>query len=510
MTDQKRVALMGFMLESNTFAPVSDEQAFRSLCYMAGDEILEDMAQANASLPVEIPSFCDAMARSDIQWQPVPIIVTAAEPGGPVDQAFFERTKDDMEQRLRSALPLDGVYIAEHGAMTGTGSHDPDGDLFEMVRSVVGPDVPVLATLDLHANISEKMVENTDVLISYLTNPHVDQKECAEKACDLMIEMWNGMRPHSAFIRLPLVAPSVTLLTAQGPYADMINHGQAAKTDAIANVSVVAGFVYGDTPMNGIAVIVTGRDDPALARDLCADIANRGWQDRHRFQIDLTSLEATASMMLENGRDPSRPAQIFADVADNPGGGGRGNTTWILEKLVEVGAEGVFFSNFIDPSLAASAHDAGEGAIFDAVFNENTESQYSRRFEATVKVLALRDGSCVGRRGIWAGRALNLGPSALLQVGGVKLVVGSMRKQGADPVWFEMFGLDIADARSVVVKSRGHFRAGYDEYFTPDQTFEVDVPGLTSPVLSNFEFKGLARPVYPLDEDTMWQGPDWD
>jgi len=509
MTNRKRVALMGFMLESNTFAPVSDESAFRSLCYMSGDEILDDIAKANASLPVEIPSFVDAMDRAEIPWQAMPIVVTAAEPGGPVDQDFFERTKDDMERRLRASLPLDGVYIAEHGAMTGTGSYDPDGDLFAMVRSVVGPDVPILATLDLHANISEKMVKNTDVLISYLTNPHVDQKERAEEAADLMMEMWRGMHPEVVFIRLPLVAPSVTLLTAEGPYADMIDYGQANKTAAIANISVVAGFVYGDTPMNGIAVIVTGRNEQAPARALCADIARRGWEDRRRFQINLTSLEAAVAMMAANGRDSSRPAQIFADVADNPGGGGRGNTTWILEKLFETGADGVYFSNFIDPSLAARAHEAGVGARFNAIFNENTESQYSERLEAPVNVLALHHGKCIGRRGIWAERSLNLGPSALLQVGGVKVVVGSMRKQGADPVWLEMFGLDIADARSVVVKSRGHFRAGYDEYFTPDRVFEVDVPGLTSPVLSNFEFKGLARPVFPLDEDAVWNGPDW-
>jgi microcystin degradation protein MlrC len=509
MPTKKRVALMGFLLESNSFAPVSDEQAFRSLCYMAGDEILEDIAKPNASLPVEIPSFCAAMDQSELDWQPMPIVVTAAEPGGPVDQAFFKRTQDDMEQRLCAAMPLDGVYIAEHGAMTGTDSPDPDGDLFEMVRGIVGPDVPILATLDLHANISEKMVDNTDVLISYLTNPHVDQKERAEEACGLMIEMWNGMRPKTAFIRLPLVAPSVTLLTAVGPYADMINAGQAKKTDAIANVSVVAGFVFGDTPMNGIAVVVAGRNDLTPARQLCTELAQQGWDDRDRFKTNLTSLDDAVAMMAENGKDSSRPAQIFADVADNPGGGGRGNTTWILQKLVESGADGVYFSNFIDPALAARAHDAGVGASFDAVFNDNSESLYSNRFESPVRVLGLCDGRCIGRRGIWAGRALNLGPSALLEVGGVKVVVGSLRKQGADPVWLEMFGLDVADARSVVVKSRGHFRAGYDEYFSADRTFEIDVPGLTSPVLDNFEFKGLPRPVYGLDKNTKWEGPDW-
>ena len=509
MSKTKRVALLGFHLESNSFAPVSDEEAFRSLCYMAGDDILDDIALPNPSLPTEIPSFHKEMDAAGADWQAQPILVTASEPGGPIDQAFFERTRDEMERRLRDAMPLDGVYISAHGAMTATESFDPDGDICKMVRDVVGPDVPVLATLDLHANISEPMVENTDILISYLTNPHVDQEERAREAARLMIEMWDGMSPEVAFIRMPLVAPSVTLLTAKGPYADLINYGQATKTNAIANVSVVAGFVYGDTPMNGIAVIVTGRNELGPARELCAEIANRAWAGRERFQINLTSLEDSVSMMVENSKDPSRTPQIFADVADNPGGGGRGNTTWVLKALVEAEADGVYLSNFIDPALAETAHEAGEGARFDAVFNANSESEYSKKFEAPVTVLALHDGKCIGRRGIWAGRSINLGLSALLQVGGVKMVVGSLRKQGADPVWFEMFGLNIADARSVVVKSRGHFRAGYDEFFPPEQIFEIDVPGLTSPVLSNFEFKHLPRPVYVLDKDTTWDGPPW-
>ena len=510
MAELKRVALMGLLLESNSFAPVSDEQAFRSLCYLSGDEILNDIALPNGELPAEIPSFYNAMESTSIGWKPLPIVVLASEPGGPIDQVFFKRTKDDMESRLRAAMPLDGVYIAEHGAMTGSDSFDPDGDLFEMVRSVVGPDVPILATLDLHANISEKMVESTDFLISYRTNPHVDQKERAEEACTLMIEMWGGMRPETAFIRLPLVAPTVTLLSAVGPYADMINYGQSKKSDVIANVSVVAGFVYGDTPVNGISVIVTARDDLDAAQNLAADIASRGWEDRSRFKRILTSIEDATSMMVKNGNDVSRKAQIFADVADNPGGGGRGNTTYVLQDLIKKNAKGVLFGVFIDPALAHSAHDAGEGSSFKATFNTETESLYSKPFEAEVVVEKLSNGDCIGRRGIWKGRAITIGTSALIRIGGVQIVLGSFRKQCAEPAFFEMFDLDIGSARSVVVKSRGHFRAGFDEFFKPEHVHEIDAPGLTSPVLSNFEFKNLPRPVYPFDADTVWSGPSWE
>ncbi len=505
----KRIALLGFHLESNGFAPVSDAAAFHSLCYLSGDEILADVRLDNPSLPAEIPAFCAAMDRCGVDWHPVPIVVTGAEPGGPCDHSFFGETLRDMRVRLTDALPVDGVYISNHGGMTSTMSHDPDGLLYRMARDVVGPGVPVIATVDLHANISELMVASVDVLISYRTNPHVDQEQRAAEAAGVMVEMFRGLRPKSAFIRLPLTPASVTLLTAEGPYADLVAYGQRAKTPDIVNVSVVGGFVFSDSPKNGLAVIVTAREDVEVARRLAADIATRAWDMRHRFTRTLTPIDKAVAIAVANGNDETRPAVILGDVGDNPGGGGGGNTTWLLSALYGAGAKGVFIGNVIDPALAEAAHDHGEGETFEAVFNGTGETEFAKRFAAPAAVEKLSAGACVGRRGIWAGRSISLGPSALLAIGGIKVVVASLRKQCADPVFFEMFGLDIAAARTVVVKSRGHFRAGFDEYFAPEQVYEVDAPGLTSPVLSRFAFKNLPRPVFPLDEDAAWAGPRW-
>jgi microcystin degradation protein MlrC len=258
-----------------------------------------------------------------------------------------------------------------------------------------------------------------------------------------------------------------------------------------------------------MSVLVTARSDLSAARALAEDIATRAWDMRDRFQCHLTSLEDAVDMAVANAEDETRPAIILADVADNPGGGGRGNTTWMLSALFEAGASGVLFGIIYDPALAQAAFDAGEGAEFDAVFNSEETSEFSKRFEVQATVIALSDGECTGRRGLWVGRSLSLGPTALLQVGGIKVVVVSIRKQCADPRFFEMFGLDIADARTVVVKSRGHFRAGFDEFFSDEHIIEVDVPGLTSPVLSRFDFKNLPRPTIPLDADVVWNGPKW-
>jgi microcystin degradation protein MlrC len=259
-----------------------------------------------------------------------------------------------------------------------------------------------------------------------------------------------------------------------------------------------------------ITVTVTARnEDRAAARDAALALARRGWAERGRHTRRLLSVPEAAGLARRAGRGEHAPV-IFSDAGDNPGGGGRGSTAWVLQALHEARAEGAVLGVFIDPALAAEAHTLGEGARFEAVFNR-VESEFSKRFAAPARVLALRDGRGVGRRGTMAGRAFDLGPSALLGLegSGLRVVVGSLRRQLLEPRMLEMHGVDIAAARCVVVKSRGHFRAGFDEFFPDDRIFEVDAPGLTSPVLANFNWRRLPRPVFPLDPDAAWREPDW-
>ena len=149
---------------------------------------------------------------------------------------------------------------------------------------------------------------------------------------------------------------------------------------------------------------------------------------------------------------------------------------------------------------------AGRGEDFIARFNTAEDNEFSLPFEAEARVVALSDGAIVGRRGVMKGVAASMGPSALLQIGGISIAVISNRQQCLDPIQLEVLGVDVAAARSVVLKSRGHFRAGFDEFFPPERIFEVDCPGLTSPALHTFKWTRLPRPVYPLDEETAWAG----
>jgi microcystin degradation protein MlrC len=500
------VALLGFSIECNKFAPVATKAHFTARTYLEGDAIV---AEARAPAPVmlpETPGFVAAMDASG-PWTPVGIALAMTEPNGPVEHGFFVELLDTIEHRLKAALPVDAIYICSHGAALTTEEDDPDGVLFAKVREIVGPDVPIAATLDLHANVSERMVRSIDAFIGYRTNPHLDMRERGAEAAAAIRDMLAGLRPQAAFIRLPIVPPTVTLLTAAGPYAEMIALGQRRMNPEIMNVSAMGGFAFADAATCGLSVVVTARHDKRAAETLAREIAALGWANRARFYPHLTSLDDAVAKALAVGRDPSLPALAFADVADNPGGGGRGNTVFLLRAFHQAGVEHALLGVFYDPDLAAEAHRKGVGARFEAHFNRAETTNFSEPYTAPATVAAVTDGDCVGRRGIYAGVRLELGPCAALRVGGITVVVISHRVQCADPIFFEMMGLDIGRARSVVVKSRGHFRGGFDEFFGPDQIVEVDLPGLTSPVLSRFDWKRLPRPVIPLDDNVEWHVP---
>ncbi|MEM8951087.1 MAG: M81 family metallopeptidase [Pseudomonadota bacterium] len=500
-----RVALLGLILESNRFAPTATEADFLGRYWFEGEEMLAAGRATKSPIAQEAGAFIRMMDATG-SWEPLPLILASGYPSGPIDSDFFRETLGRMTEGLKAAMPLDAVYVCNHGAMVGTDDLDPDGAMLEAIRAAVGPDCRIVVTLDLHGNISKRMVDSTDLIVGYRTNPHVDQIERGEEAAaSLRLMLADLADPKPVLVKLPLAPASVTLLTATGPYADLIDFGQrrqAEHSGAILNVSVFGNFVFSDTPDNGIGVVVTGRHERAPAEMLAMEIANKAWADRPHFKKSLTSLEDAIILAKESGRK-----LIFSDAGDNPGGGGSGRTTELLRALVESNAPRVLAGSFFDIPLAEEAHQRGLGAQFSARFNRHPGTQFDTPLEVDAEVVGLHDGQVTGRLGLFQGRELSLGPSAALRIGDVTVIVISERSQTADPVFFEMFGLDIGAAHTVVVKSRGHFRAGFAPWFQPEQVIEVDTAGLTSPVLERFVWKGLPRPVYPLDDDVNWS-PD--
>jgi microcystin degradation protein MlrC len=513
LATSKRIAICGFNLESNRFAPTCARADFEENMYFRGEEITRQARLEAPSIHLGVKGFYrvmdDAFGGPE-GWVPVPAVLVGSTPAGPVEEGFFREFLAELKASLEAAGPVDGVYLCQHGAAVATHTHDPDGDMFTLVRRIVGPGVPVIATLDLHANVSKEMMDATDMMIGYRTNPHVDLAERGEEAARAMLEIFAGVRVVKHRVRLPLVAPSVTQLTAEGhPYGDLIRLGQTyvdpPDAGGVMNVTILSGFAFGDTPKNGMTVITHTRGDVALARRVTLELAEAGWADRERYRPAMIGLADAVARAKAAGEDAGAEPLLFADPADNPGGGGRGNTTFILKAMLEAGVRGCVLAVFFDRAAVAAARAAGVGAEISLTLNAEEEDSFSEPLAVEARVVSLHDGKFVGAYGMVAGTTADTGPTAVLDLGGVIVICISKRQQCRSTDYLSAFGIDPEACRSIVVKSRGHFRAGFQHLFPPERILEVDVPGLTSPNLANFNWRFLPRPVFPLDPEASWE-----
>ena len=500
-----RVGLCGFFLECNRWSPLTTAAMFAETFDLAGDALQAELAREVPRLLGDSVGFVAEMNRLGA-WTPGALRMAGAQPGGPAEQEFFDRLVADIEQRLHQAGALDAVFISSHGAALCTGSDDPDGELFERIRAIVGPAVPIVAVLDLHTNVSARMTAALSAFVAYRSNPHIDLAERGAEAARHLHTLLRRGPGAVALVKLPFVPPSTTLLTAPGtPYAALLAQAQAQVGGNILNVSLCGGFAFADCAKCGFAVVVTACEgDHVAAQQVARTLAQQVWALRHTFVPQLTALPAAVAQAVQASA-AEVPRLILADVADNPGGGGGGNTTALLQALLTAGAQGVLLGVFTDPALAQQAHRLGVGARFDAVFNRDRgDDPFAPALMAPARVLALSDGAFTGRRGMVQGSQRQMGPSALLDMGGVQVAVISLRQQLIDPAQLDVLGVDLGQVRTLVVKSRGHFRAAFDDFAPPERILEVDCPGLTTPNLKSLPWRHLPRPMYPIDDHTTW------
>jgi microcystin degradation protein MlrC len=502
-----RIGIAGFFLEANRWAPPTTGAMFSQAFDLAGETL---QAQLRASPPRTLPDLAGLVQGLDETgpWEPVALRAAAAYPGGPAEQAWFDALLADLEARLRAALPLDGLFVSSHGAALTTGSDDPDGELFARLRRIVGPAVPIVAVFDLHTNVSQRMTDALSAFVAYRTNPHVDLHDRGREAAHLLRDMLQHGPGEVVLAKLPFLPASTDQLIAPGtPYQALIERAQMRVHGPILNASLCGGFPLSDCARCGFSVVVTARrgsraEAAAVAEALAAEV----WSRRRDFLTPLTPLADAVALAVAAGRDPETDRLILADVADNPGGGGGGNTVALLQALLHAGACGVLMAVFCDPALAAEAHDRGIGARFDARFNRDAahDDPFAPPFDHHAEVLALSDGHFVGRRGLAKGSAMRMGPSARLGLAGVQVVVISERQQLLDPAQLDLLGVQLDEVRTLVAKSRGHFRAAFEGFAPRERIVEVDGPGLTTPLLHRVPLQRVPRPVFPLDPATEW------
>ncbi|MRX50532.1 microcystin degradation protein MlrC [Paracoccus sp. S-4012] len=457
----RRIALAGFVHESNSFAPTpAGIEAFRHgggyLPMARGAAILE--APRGVNLPI-----VGAILHGEAQgWDMVPILYAGALPSAPVTRDAYDRIAGEIVEGIAGAGKLDGVFLDLHGAMVAEHLEDGEGELLARIRQAVGPAVPVVAALDLHGNISREMVEAADLLVGFRTYPHVDMAETGRRAAKQLDRLIAQGKPDAkAFRQLDFLIPIAWQSTSMQPGAGLYElAAEAEGMPGVASVSLFMGFPAADIRDCGPSVVAYG-ETPELARRACDRVADAVGMCEPAFSGEVLEPEAGVRRAMELAQRAGEGPVIIADTQDNPGAGGDSNTTGMLKALVACDAQDAAIGLMVDAEAAAAAHAAGEGAEVELTMGGRAGIPGDTPFTGRFTVERLADGRFDAKGPFYGGVTLELGPSACLRIGGVRVVLTSEKTQMADREMYRFVGIDPEAQAILVNKSSVHFRADF-------------------------------------------------
>jgi microcystin degradation protein MlrC len=482
-----RVAIGEIKQESNSFSPLPTTlDSFADGYLLFGDEIGPRLQQTNC----EVAGF---LSLDGIE--PIPTVAAWSLSGGPLSSDAFAFLKGELLARVQAAGPLDGILLALHGAMLAEGIDDADGAILAELRAQVGPALSIVVTLDLHANVTQLMVDACDLLVPYRTYPHVDQADTGERAARFLRQIiYEGLRPVTALEKIPMLVYSENQQTTHGPMAHLMNRAGALATQpGMVAASVLPVQPWLDVPDLGMSVLATADGDGALARQHARALASEAWQLRKAFDIELVPIEEAIRLALE-----SPGPVVLADSADSTGSGSPGDSTAILAALLRAPLTKPALLTVVDPEAAMAALEAGIGAQISISLGGKIDHIFNRPVEVTATVLQLvEDGSFRMSGPAFTGLDFNMGRAAVLAAGQVHILVTERRVWTHDPALYRAMDLEPATAQIVVVKSPNLFRASYEPIAS--RILLVDGPGASTSNYARLPFRKIPRPLFPLD-----------
>ncbi len=406
---------------------------------------------------------------------------------------------DEIIAGIQAQRLIDGVLLGLHGAMVSELDPDGDGYILERVRHAVGPAVPIVATLDLHANISQRMVDAADILIGFDTYPHIDQRERGREAADLLVDMIEGrIKPTAVLAKPPMLPTSQNMPTGRNPMKAIIEQAHEIETNPrVLNVTVAGGFPPADVAEAGFSVIVTTDGDAELARRLADDLASFAWEHREGFLGGVTSWEDAirALQSIEHG------PLVLVDIGDNPWTGGPGDSSELLKFLLQQAVHDAALALIKDPESVAQCIEAGVGHEVRLHLGGKTDTLHGDPLLVTGYVRLLSDGNYVNAGPMHAGVRVKLGRTVVLDCNGIEVLVTEHAETPIDLNIFRSHGIEPTRKRVIALKGKGHFRASFEPI--AERVVLVEGPGITGADLSRLDFRHVRRPIWPLD-DTEW------
>ncbi|MEZ4498818.1 MAG: M81 family metallopeptidase [Thermomicrobiales bacterium] len=497
-----RVLFGGFAHETNTFSPWKTGVAeFRANGYYVGDEI-RTLAGTNTGAAGVLRA---AAAEPDVEL--ILTVQTTAIPGGYVTDEVFEEVVGAIEAAILKESP-DAIVLDLHGAMVTESEVDGDGAILRRIRSAAGPAVPIVAELDLHANVGVEMLQNATILVPYDTYPHIDNAERGEEIFRLAVDAARGKTsPVMASRRLPMFLAGPKQFSGTEPTKSiMALVHEIERRPGVLTAGVCFAFPWADCPFAGMTVTVATDGDEALARQLVNEISEVICSRREEFRPETMTVEEAVHAAMQTSEGPV----VLADLGDNPGGGSAADGTALLWGLLDLGAKNVGFALIADPEVVDQAFAAGLGRRIQVRLGAKADKLHGYPLDVTATITNLTDGGYVYEGPMLTGVRGSLGRTAVLACEGrhgniVEVIVCERRVQPLDTAVFRSQGINPEEKQILVVKSAVHFRGAYMPI--AKRIIEVDTPGLTSVDFARFPYAQLNRPIWPLDAipDSMCQ-----
>lgn len=433
-----------------------------------------------------------------------PLLVASTCPGGPLTTECHQALKIELLDRLSAALPVDGVLLALHGAAAAEGVSDLEGDLLASVRALIGAQIPIVATLDLHAHVTALMVHSADALLAWETYPHSDAYTTGVRGARMLLDIYEGkLRPAMVLAKVPVVVSGVNGQTeGAGPFADVMRFAKSHEgVGGVVSTSVFLVHPYLDVPDMGGGGLVITNGDLDQAELLAREIARRYWQRR----FDLDPLVFSPAEAIERGLQSDAAPILLVEAADCCGGGAAGDSVATLRALVDRRTLAASLVPVVDPWAAARCHEAGVGREVMLALGHRLDPKWGESVSVTGRVARLGDGRFRYRGGIWEGQPGDMGPSAVLEIGNLRVLVATHATYDWADEQYQSLGLVPRSAKFVVVKNPMNFRLGYAGI--AQEVFILDTPGPTPPVLRHVGFQNLRRPYYPADREIPGLSP---
>lgn len=483
--------------ETNVFSSIrTDLAAFEASTIRRGQQILSDERGTNSTFG----GFIAGAER--LGFELLPIISVWATPSGMVDGVALQMLIDELVTGLRGAEPVDGVLLGLHGAMVSELDLDADALILESVREVIGNERPLVATLDLHANISPRMVDAATVLIGYDTYPHVDMAARAEEAGELIVRLARGeIVPAAALVKPPMLPTSQRMTTGRLPMQELIAlaHEWETRPD-ILTVTVAGGFPPADVEEAGFSVLAYADGEVTPALEAAESIGDRAWALRDQFLGGVATFDESSAAIAAHTAD-DQPL-VLVDIGDNPWTGGPGDSVELLRFLIEHEVENAALALVADPEAVTACQQAAPGSTVRLQLGAKTDRLHGDPIAVEAYVHLLSDGRYVNSGPMMAGVTVDLGPSAIVRIAGIDVLVTSRAETPIDLNIFRSFGIEPMAKSVIALKGKGHFRAAFEPIAS--QVILVEGPGITGADLSRLPFQRLAHPIWPLDSDIEW------